>query len=970
MPRKQKVLLIGWDAADWKVISPLVDQGLMPHTAALIANGVMGNLATLNPILSPMLWTSIATGKRPYKHGIHGFSEPDPQTATVRPITNLSRKTKAIWNILNQHAKKSLVVGWWPSSPAEPINGVMVSNHYQQAGSPLGAPWPVRPGTIYPEHLTEELASLRVHPHELGGDSLRYFVPRAPEIDQEKDKRLEQVAKILAESSGIQAAATHLMRTQSDWDFAAVYFDGIDHFGHGFMRYHPPRLDWIDESDFEMYRGVINGGYIFHDMMLGKLLSLAGPETNVILVSDHGFHPDHLRPKSLPNEPAGPAAEHRQFGIFLASGPGIKKDELVFGASLLDIAPTILTMFDLPVGRDMDGRVLDSIFSNSVDPKYIDSWDSVQGDDGRHPPETQISSSDSMEAIQQLVDLGYIDEPDADNAKAIDETQRELDYNLARAYLDGGKCSEAAELFALNWERWPEESRFGVHLLQAQMLLEDPLKARATMTLLKQRKQEAMVAAANELKELIGELQLEFPAVEDTSNPGAVLDNGESSTESPSTLNRVDWQKVPAHKQRMVKRLRSRVGMNPHAFSFLEGSLLHMEGRYDAALEALANAVEAQTSNLPDLYLKMGDVCRDNRDWDTAEAYYRKVVELDELNARSHFGLARVAVHRRDWKQALREAQTSAGQFFHYAPSHYIAGLAHARLGNPSEALTSLRRAVAINPAYPQAHRTLASVLQGSFGDENGFLRHLRLSRDAKHVKEPRSTMVVDERQNLEKLSVSEVPPKASWEATEPDLPSLEESIVIVTGLPRSGTSMMMQMLIAGGVPVFADDHRPADESNPRGYYEHQHAKTLMTDSSWLGESVGRAVKVVVQLLRNLSAEHHYRVVFMHRPLEEVVSSQRKMLARLGKRGAAITAEALKETFRKQLTQARSMLEHFRRRGRLDILDLHYHEVLSQPDIAAQSLSQFLGTSFDVDAAENTVDASLNHESKWPKAKA
>ena len=124
----RKVLLVGWDAADWKVIHPLLDAGKMPHLARFLEQGVMGNIATLQPALSPTLWTSIATGKRPYKHGILGFSEPDPVTGGIRPITNLSRKTKAIWNILNQQGKNTITVGWWPSNPAEPLSkGVMVS---------------------------------------------------------------------------------------------------------------------------------------------------------------------------------------------------------------------------------------------------------------------------------------------------------------------------------------------------------------------------------------------------------------------------------------------------------------------------------------------------------------------------------------------------------------------------------------------------------------------------------------------------------------------------------------------------------------------------------------------------------------------------------------------------------------------------------------------------------------------------
>ena len=93
MPPDRKVLLVGWDAADWKVIHPLMDQGKMPTVQRLVEGGAMANLATLHPVLSPMLWTSIATGKRPFKHGIHGFSEPTPDGQAIQPITNLARTT-------------------------------------------------------------------------------------------------------------------------------------------------------------------------------------------------------------------------------------------------------------------------------------------------------------------------------------------------------------------------------------------------------------------------------------------------------------------------------------------------------------------------------------------------------------------------------------------------------------------------------------------------------------------------------------------------------------------------------------------------------------------------------------------------------------------------------------------------------------------------------------------------------------
>ena len=105
-----KVLLIGWDAADWKIIHRLVDGGKMPNMAGFIEEGVMGNLATLSPKLSPMLWTSIATGKRPFKHGILGFTEPHPPSGAIRPVSNIFRKTRTIWNILSQTGSQCVVV--------------------------------------------------------------------------------------------------------------------------------------------------------------------------------------------------------------------------------------------------------------------------------------------------------------------------------------------------------------------------------------------------------------------------------------------------------------------------------------------------------------------------------------------------------------------------------------------------------------------------------------------------------------------------------------------------------------------------------------------------------------------------------------------------------------------------------------------------------------------------------------------
>jgi hypothetical protein len=136
----------------------------MPTLDAFVNQGVIGNLATLRPILSPMLWNSIATGKRPDKHGILGFMEPDPQTGGVRPTTSTSRKVKAIWNILTQRGYKTHVLGWFAGHPAEPINGISVSDLFPYAVGALNKPWPLPPGAVHPENMRDRSRVMLMKP--------------------------------------------------------------------------------------------------------------------------------------------------------------------------------------------------------------------------------------------------------------------------------------------------------------------------------------------------------------------------------------------------------------------------------------------------------------------------------------------------------------------------------------------------------------------------------------------------------------------------------------------------------------------------------------------------------------------------------------------------------------------------------------------------------------------------------------
>ena len=460
LPRR-RVLLVGWDAADWQVIHPLLDAGRMPNLQRLVEGGAMGNLQSLAPMLSPILWTSIATGKRAYAHGVHGFIEPTPDRSGVRPVGTHTRTCKALWNILSQCGRHSVVCGWQASHPAEAVRGAMVSGRF--ALPPADArpdAWLPAEGAVQPPELAGTLAELRVHPAEIEGSLLQAFIPRATELDQSDPavrQRLGFLAARLAEVIGTHAVSRELLETRA-WDFGAVYYECIDQAGHEFMRFHPPRLPDVPAPEFEQYREVMDNLYVFHDGMLGRLVELAGPAAHVLVVSDHGFESGARRPRG----PVEPARWHRPQGIFVAHGPGIRADATVEGATLLDIAPTVLALFGLPAGEDMEGKVLVNAFEGAPDlPARIPSWETVPGEDGRPGPAAgEEDPTAAQAALRQLAELGYIELPGADTLRAIARAEAEADFNLAAALAEGGRSREAQTLLTTLTAHHPDEPRY------------------------------------------------------------------------------------------------------------------------------------------------------------------------------------------------------------------------------------------------------------------------------------------------------------------------------------------------------------------------------------------------------------------------------------------------------------------------------------------------------------------------------
>jgi predicted AlkP superfamily phosphohydrolase/phosphomutase/tetratricopeptide (TPR) repeat protein len=696
-PLARRVLLIGWDAADWKIINPLLDQGLMPTLDDFINHGVMGNLATLRPILSPMLWNSIATGKRANKHGIHGFMEPDTQNGGIRPVSSTSRKVKAIWNILTQRGYRTHVLGWFAGHPAEPVNGISISDLYPYATAPKDQPWPLPPGAVHPESLRDTFAELRMHPADVTEAAILPWIPRAAEIDQEKDKGLMSFSKILSENCSIHNAATWILKNEP-WDFMAVYYNGIDHFCHGFMHYHPPRMEGIPEDRYEIYKEVVNGAYRFHDMMLETLLELAGPDATVLLVSDHGFHSDHLRPRGIPAEPAGPAIQHRPFGIICMKGPHVQQDERIYGATLLDVTPTILTLFGLPVGADMDGRVLVQAFEEAPEVARIPSWEQEAGECGMHPADLRMDPAAAQAVLQQFVALGYIQPPSEDQSKAVASAVREANYNLARDYLDCGRPDDALPLLEDLAKNDPKQTRFQMHLAQCYLALNRREAAKQILETL-------LTADLNPPKPTDAKSeQPDSAALADVAPQAAIAETAEAekATSADKQPNSRPWADL------------------------LMGVIHFEEGNMEAALASLLKA-EQSDPRLPNLHLRIGETYLRQKRTEDAGRAFQQALDIDGDSPEAHLGLAMVLLRQRRNEEAAEQALLAVG-LQHFLPlGHFYLGVALARLGHRQRAMLAFETCLSMLPGLVAAHRWLAALHSQPGGDLDKAIRHRSL---------------------------------------------------------------------------------------------------------------------------------------------------------------------------------------------------------------------------------------------------
>ncbi len=413
--RRGRVLLVGIDGASLRVVEPLMREGRLPHLQQLAEQGASGPLRSLHPLLSPRIWTTIATGKVPAKHGIENWMTPRGRQEPQRLYQSSDRKVHALWNIASDAGLGVGVVNWLVTYPPEPIRGVMISDH-ALPGAIEGKRF-MR--NLFVSEKEREAPSRDEAASEPGGP---LTLPEAWQgralaasdgtpLTEVPDPFVDAVLpawvfrdKLSAYYAQDEVVARLALAVEQETrpDVLLVLLQGIDrvsHFLWGMLEPEERYPTYLRPSPAEREGGAeaLRRYYVYTDALLGRLLERYGPEDLVLVVSDHGFEAAVVW-KVMTGGHNSPRSED---GLLFARGPRVEQGA-VEGLSVADVTPTILAWLGLPVAEDMDGRAAAFL---RVRPDTIATYETK-------PVErlaTPRPSGAEEPYVEQLRELGYVE---------------------------------------------------------------------------------------------------------------------------------------------------------------------------------------------------------------------------------------------------------------------------------------------------------------------------------------------------------------------------------------------------------------------------------------------------------------------------------------------------------------------------------------------------------------------------------
>jgi Tfp pilus assembly protein PilF len=717
-----RVLLVGLDGADWNILDPLIASGKLPNIGRLARSGVRGRLHTITPMLSPVIWTSVATGVLPGRHGIIDFLATTGREGERVPVTSDLRKTEAIWNILSDHDLRVGVTGWWATYPAERVKGFIVSDRvaYQLFGHHPGRDQ-ARDGRAFPPEIDPLVASLVVPPETIGVQQVSRYVRLSADpvaLPADRSKLIDDFKTLLAAGdtyTAISLALGERFRPQ----FQAVYLEGTDTVGHLFMRYAPPLLQGVDRIDAQMFGRTVDEYYRHADELVGRLVEAAGPGTAIILCSDHGFRTGDNRPLTDSRIGYGQAADwHRKYGVVILHGPPFRKGHELSEASVLDITPTILALFGLPVAEDMDGRPIVDAFEEgflrdhpiTYTPTYetgLLAGASQPASDRSSPlspleePRPSVASPPARdpqgdeELKERLASLGYLRQDSANSHN-----------NRGMLLMQKGKYDEAIAEFERSIEASESLGVARLNLARAHFRKKDYDRALEAI-----RDYLARQPRSKEAEDLLGNIAMERgDARTAEAHFKRALEYEPNFTDARNSLGLLyDRQ---GRLDEAVREFRGVLEIDKdyaEAFNNL-GVIYKKQGRLDEAAEEFRKAIAADP-NFAGSYSNLALILEQKGDWKGAEEQFKKCLRRDAKNvaALANFGGLLYSVGRFD--QARVELEKAVSIDPSYASAHNNLGAVYGKLGRGEEEIASYRRAIAIDPDYADARHNLGLAL-------------------------------------------------------------------------------------------------------------------------------------------------------------------------------------------------------------------------------------------------------------------
>jgi predicted AlkP superfamily phosphohydrolase/phosphomutase/Flp pilus assembly protein TadD len=449
-----RVIVLGVDGMDPQVVDLLMSEGKLPNFARLRQEGAYGRLETSRPILSPIIWTTIATGKTPDQHGIGHFVAVNPTTGEDLPVTSRMRKVKALWNILSEAGRRVGVVGWWATWPPEKVNGAVVSDHtcyhFLFSGGEQGTKEAVP--ITHPPELEAEIAPMVRRPSDVTPAEASAFVNvPADEYARpfEFKDDLSHFRWALATADSYRKIGLHLWKTQRP-DVLFAYVEATDSTAHLFGHlFRAEGLTGELAAQQARYGGAVEAMYRYADGIVGDFLAVMDDSTTLVVLSDHGFELGALPEDPSKTRDMRRVSEryHRIEGILYLFGRGIRPHTRIDGAKIIDVAPTVLALAGLGRAGDMPGRVLSEALDVGPAPTAVASYET--GEQVAAAPAADAAADPAI--MERLKSLGYVG----------GETSPQGARNLAAMHFEAGRYQEAAAGFEKLLKDKPDDA--GLH---------------------------------------------------------------------------------------------------------------------------------------------------------------------------------------------------------------------------------------------------------------------------------------------------------------------------------------------------------------------------------------------------------------------------------------------------------------------------------------------------------------------------